>query len=107
MFGQGSCLQRASPDRGRQAEGKASMSLGNREISWAHLGPPGFGQSANPLSLSFLACCSWGQLGGAEAGADGQRRRVGTPRIPKWQLDRVEKWFGAAEVWTSDSNKLV
>lgn len=28
-----------------------------------HLGPPGFKQAADPLSLTFLACCSRGQLG--------------------------------------------
>lgn len=30
------------------------MLLGNRELSWAHQG-----QDANPLSFSFLDCCSW------------------------------------------------
>lgn len=30
-----------------------------------------------------------------------------TPGPAKWQLDRVEKWFGAAEVWTLDSDNLV
>ena len=57
------CVRRASPDRGHQAEGEACMLFGSGELLWTHLGPPGFKQAADPLSLTFLACCSRGQLG--------------------------------------------
>ena len=36
-------------------------------------------------------------MGRAGAGDHGQARHG--PRTPKWQLDRAEKWFGAAEMW--------
>lgn len=69
---------------------------GSWELSWA-LGPPAFGAEANLLSLSFLAWCSWTQgLDRAGAGDHGQGRHG--PRPPKWQLDRAEKWLGAAEM---------
>lgn len=78
-FQPSSCMQRASPDHGHQVEGEICMLLGNRELSWAHQG-----QDANPLSFSFLDCCSWARAWvGLEQVVVNRGDMAGLPKTPK------------------------
>lgn len=68
---------------------KPACCWGSRRLSWALQGPLDFGQEADPLSLSFPACCSWGQgCAGLWQVVMDSRDEAGAPEPPKWQLDR-------------------